>query len=154
MTRLSRRAWLKKIAGTGAVSSVAGSVTRAAIAEHAVQAPTTVNGAIVPRTSAAGVFTPPRGRGFQKFSFDFPEPSVAFEGFEFSFRVFTHENTYALAAPHLTARAIDNGVEIACSELVWAGGQQRAAGRVIATITRHGSIDAVECRIAAAMERP
>ena len=47
-----------------------------------------------------------------KFSFDFPEPSVAFEGFEFSFRVFTQENTYSLAADHLAVRASDNGLEI------------------------------------------
>jgi hypothetical protein len=43
-------------------------------------------------------FTPPRGRSFQKFSFDFPELSVAFEGFTFGFRIFTGENVYTLAA--------------------------------------------------------
>ena len=87
-----------------------------------------------------------------KFSFDCPEPSVAFEGFEFSFRVFTQENAYSLSADHLTVRSSDNGLEIRCGELTWAGGQQRAPGRVTARLTRRG--DAVECEADVEMERP
>ena len=35
---------------------------------------------ILPLVSTSDVFIPPRGRGFDKFSFDFPEPSVPFAG--------------------------------------------------------------------------
>lgn len=51
---------------------------------------------ILPLTSTSEVFVPPRGRAFMKFSFDFPEPSVGFEGLRFGFLVFTHENAYGL----------------------------------------------------------
>ena len=77
---------------------------------------------MLPRTSTSGVFVPPRGRAFQKFSFDFAEPAVAFDGYEFGIRVFTHENTYSLSAPHLTVRTIERGLELTCTELIWAGG--------------------------------
>ena len=53
---------------------------------------------IVPLVSTSDVFVPPRGRSFDKFSFDFPEPSVAFGGLRFGFRVFTYENAYGLDA--------------------------------------------------------
>jgi hypothetical protein len=124
--RQDRRTWLKEMGAAGAGVMIGGAPTP--------QAPS--NGAILPRTSTTGVFIPPRGRGFMKFSFDCPEPSVAFEGFEFSFRVFTQENTYSLSPDHLTVRASDNGLEIRCDELTWAGGQQRAPGRVTARSTR------------------
>jgi hypothetical protein len=79
---------------------------------------------------------------------------VAFDGFEFSFRLFTHENTYALSPQHLTTRSIDGGVELSCTELTWAGGQQRAPGRLTARLTRRAASDAVECDAAVEMERP
>jgi len=102
------------------------------------------NGTIVPRMSTSDIFVPPRGRSFQKFSFDFPEPSVVFEGHEFSFRVFTHENTYALSAPQLRVTATDGRLEIACTEFVWAGGQERTPGRLTAQLTRASNGD-IEC---------
>jgi hypothetical protein len=139
-----RRTWLKEVGAAGAGIMIGG------VAAPQAQS----NGAIVPRTSTSGVFTPPRGRGFMKFSFDFPEPSIAFDGFEFSFRVFTHENTYALSQPHLTTRPIDGGLELSCTELVWAGGQRRAPGRLTARLTRRTAPDAVECEAAVEMERP
>ena len=140
--RRDRRTWLKEVGAAGAGAMIAGT---------AASQPAS-SGAILPRTSTSGVYVPPRGRGFMKFSFDCPEPSVAFEGFEFSFRVFTQENTYSLAADHLAVRASDNGLEIRCDELTWAGGQQRAPGRVTARLTRRG--DAVECEADVEMERP
>jgi hypothetical protein len=140
--RQDRRTWLKEMGAAGAGVLISGAPTP--------QAPS--NGSILPRTSTTGVFIPPRGRGFMKFSFDYPEPSVAFEGFEFSFRVFTQENTYSLAPDHLTVRGSDNGLEIRCDELTWAGGQQRAPGRVTARLTRRGG--AVECEADVEMERP
>src|SRR5262249_44536187 len=138
--RQDRRSWLKEVGAAGAGALIVG---------PAASQPATT-GTILPRTSTTGVFIPPRGRGFMKFSFDCPEPSVAFEGFEFSFRVFTQENTYSLSADHLAVRASDNGLEIRGDELTWAGGQQRASGRVIARLTRRG--DAVECEADVEME--
>jgi hypothetical protein len=140
--RRDRRTWLKEVGTAGAGAIIAGAATARAQS----------NGTIVPRTSTSGVYIPPRGRGFMKFSFDCPEPSVAFEGFEFSFRVFTQENAYSLSPDHLTARASENGLEVSCSALTWAGGQQRASGRVIAHLTRRG--DVVECNADVEMERP
>jgi hypothetical protein len=150
--KITRRAWLKDVAATGAGTALAtgaiGRVSAAAQTARTVQP----NGTIVQHTSTAGVYTPPRGRGFQKFSFDFPEPSVAFEGFEFSFRVFTYENAYGLSPERLTVDRVDGGLDLACTELTWAGGQQRAAARVTARLTIRG--DVVECQAAADMDRP
>src|SRR5262249_5026403 len=117
-------------------------------------ASTPANGAIVPRTSTSGVFVPPRGRSFMKFSFDFPEPSVVFEGHEFGFRIFTHENTYGLSAPDLRVTARDGGVDVTCTQLVWAGGQERTAGRLTARLSRSRDGSAVECTATADMDRP
>ena len=139
-----RRTWLKEVGAAGA-----GMMIGSAAAPQAQS-----NGAIVPRTSTSGVFTPPRGRGFMKFSFDFPEPSVAFQGFEFSVRLFTHENVYALSPQHLTVRPIDDGLEMTCTELTWAGGQQRSPGRVTTRLVHRAASDAVECEATAEIDRP
>jgi hypothetical protein len=114
-----------------------------------------VNGTILRHTSTTGVFVPPRGRGFQKFSFDFPEPSVAFDRYEFGFRVFTHENVYGMS-PRLSARLLDDnsgGVDVSCSEFVWAGGQQAANGQLNARLRPNAS-GGVDCTVAATMDRP
>jgi len=47
---------------------------------------------VLPLTSTSEVFVPPRGRAFQKFSFDFPEPSIEFRDMRFGFLVFSREN--------------------------------------------------------------
>jgi hypothetical protein len=142
VTEISRRDWLKDV----------GAVTAGyALASQTREIP--ANGTIVPRTSTTGVFVPPRGRSFQKFSFDFPEPSVAFDGHEFSFRIFTHENTYALSAPQIRVTATDRGLEIACAEFVWAGGQERTPGRLTAQVTRASNGD-IDCAATAEMDRP
>jgi len=148
----TRRTWLKEVgaAGAGSVLSRAPIARGASINGQPQRA--SANGAILGSTSATGVFVPPRGRSFQKFSFDFPEPSVAFEGYELGFRVFTHENTYGLSAPQLKVTPVGGGLQIDCAELVWAGGQQRAAGRLTARLTAHS--DAVECDVSAEMALP
>jgi hypothetical protein len=145
--RRTRRELLKDIGGVCAASALGGGARPRA----ALSAPPP-DGAMLARTSTSGVFVPPRGRSFQKFSFDFPEPSVAFDGFEFGFRIFTHENVYGLAAETLRATPADDGIDIACSELVWAGGQERARGRLIARVTRRDG--GVSCEARADMERP
>jgi len=148
---------LKELGVLGAASALLrGTRARGAIAPGAgapqPSGPAAADGTILPRTSTTDVWIPPRGRSFQKFSFDFPEPAVAFDGYEFSFRVFTHENVYALSAPALTATPIDGGLEITCNGLVWAGGQERAPGRVTARLTRRDG--AVDCDAAVEIERP
>ena len=97
--RLTRRAWLKELgaAGAGSVLAAGTLIRQPAFAQSAPSSrPVTSDGTITPKTSTSEVFVPPRGRGFQKFSFDFPEPSVAFGDYGFGFLVFTDENTYGL----------------------------------------------------------
>src|SRR5262252_7758943 len=52
------------------------------------------DGEMTALNSTSEVFIPPRGRGYMKFSFDFPEPVVSFGEHRFGFLVFTAENTY------------------------------------------------------------
>ena len=156
MTDVSRRTWLTTVGAAGASSAISAAASPpAAGAEPAIGQTRETNGAISMRSSTSDVFVPPRGRSFMKFSFDFPEPSVAFEGYTFGFRVFTHENAYGLSAPRIQVRQIERGLEVACDELVWAGGQQRAPGRLRARITATGDGgDVVECAATAEMDRP
>src|SRR5665213_1592747 len=66
----TRREWLKDVGGAGAASLLAGAAG-AAQTTPAPQAVRQPNGTILPLTSTSDVFTPARGRSFQKFSFDF-----------------------------------------------------------------------------------
>src|SRR5437762_9730971 len=103
---ISRRDWLKTMGAVGAGSMLPPTPgTR-------LPAP-----AILPLTSTSDVFTPPRGRGFQKFSFDFPEPSVEFAGLRFGFLVFTRENAYALDASTMATEGTTERSEEHTSEL-------------------------------------
>jgi len=144
MTPISRREWMKDVGGVTLGSALA-------VSGQSLPADRP-NGTMVPRSSTSGVFVPPRGRSFQKFSFDFPEPSVVFDGHEFSFRIFSHENTYALSAPHLRAASVDRGLEVQCTEFVWAGGQERTPARLTARLTRTGG--GIECTATVEMDRP
>jgi len=87
-----------------------------------------------------------------KFSFDFPEPSVEFADLQFSFRLYTFENTYALDREQMKVEDKGDGIEIHCSQLVWAGGQQEAPGKVTARIRKRGSY--IEWDGSAEMEQP
>src|SRR5207253_7823826 len=100
--QLSRRELLKKtVAGvsTAALFHAARWPASPSAASESAVAPASAGpanaSAVLPLTSTSEVFIPPQGRSFFKFSFDFPEPSVAFENLQFSFRVYTFENTYA-----------------------------------------------------------
>ena len=70
-----------------------------------------------------GVYVPPRGKSFFKFGFDFPEPSVAFQGMLFSFRLHTFEDCYGMDRASMTVEKTADGFEMRCSQLVWAGDQ-------------------------------
>jgi hypothetical protein len=107
---------------------------------------------ILPLTSTSEVFTPPRGRSYNTFSFDFPEPSVAFDGFRFSFLVFTTENAYALDPTLMRAEQDGDTMTITAAGFTWAGGQERAKGQLTAHFRASGGTitwDAV-----AEMEQP
>lgn len=110
------------------------------------------DGSILPLTSTSDVYIPPRGRSFFKFSFDFPEPSVAFEKMLFSFRLYTFENAYGLDREHLTAEKTPEGIAIRCSQFVWAGGQEKIPGTLLARLRKSG--DFIEWDASAQMDRP
>ena len=141
---LSRRDWLTVMGAAGAGALIGPSL--GAVPSPAAAEP------ILPLTSTSEVFIPGRGRGFMKFSFDFPEPSVEFEGYRFGFLVFTRENAYGLDARQLTAQRTGAELEIACAGLVWAGGQQSAAGRLSARIQKREN--AIEWDVTAEMNQP
>ena len=108
--------------------------------------------AILPLTSTSEVFVPPRGNAFQKFSFDFPEPSVEYQGLRFGFLVFSRENAYGLSRDAMTVEADGDALRVSCAELVWAGGQQRTAGTFSARLRRNG--DWIEWDATAEMNQP
>ncbi len=114
--------------------------------------PVVADGEILPLSSTSEVWVPPRGRSFDKFSFDFPEPCVTCQDLAFGFLVFTHENAYALDREKLSAKVTPDGVDIDCTGLVWAGGQEKTAGRVHATLRRNG--DFIDSSATVTMDRP
>jgi hypothetical protein len=153
---ISRRDWLKTVSAAGAGALVppevminrlggASPIIPVSAARHSP-------GDIVDLTSTSEIFTPPRGRSFMKFSFDFPEPSVSFGDYRFGFLVFTDENTYGLDRSKLRAAISGDALEIVCDGFVWAGGQEKAPGRLVATLRRIGAT--IEWTAVVEMERP
>src|SRR5438552_12742885 len=155
----SRRSWIKTMgaAGAGALVPLDGILP----VESVLLAPTPARplpvrtlyapGDIVELYSTSDVFIPPRGRSFMKFSFDFPEPGVVFGDHRFSFLIFTEENTYSLDRARMTARGNADALELTCDGFVWAGGQEKAPGKLTATFRRDGT--AIEWSVVAVMER-
>lgn len=151
--RLSRRELLKKtVAGVSTTALLRGAPWPSE-SEVAPAAARPLNASsILPLTSTSDVFIPPKGRSFFKFSFDFPEPSVAFENLQFSFRIYTFENTYAPDASAMTVESAGDGVRLGSQGFVWAGDQQKVPGTLEARITRNGSF--VEFQATAEMGQP
>jgi hypothetical protein len=139
---LTRRDWLKTIGAAGA----------GALLPPLPASPLAPPVTVLPLTSTSEVFVPPRGRAFQKFSFDFPEPSVEFNGLRFGFLLFSRENVYGLDASAMTASPTADGLEVTAPGLVWAGGQERATGRLAARLRMDG--DAVHCDVTAELDQP
>lgn len=155
MSDLSRRELLKTLGAVGAGSLVPIERVTAALTPALAPVgarPVYATGDIVEMYSTTDVFTPPRGRAFMKFSFDFPEPAVVFNGHRFSFLVFTEENTYAMDRARMVATGNDDALELTCDRFVWAGGQETAPGKLTATFTRSGST--IEWRVVVEMSRP
>jgi hypothetical protein len=153
--KISRRDLLKN-AAAGATYFGLGGLRAIPASDSAPGAPTATPAQaadrVIPLTSISEIFIPPRGRGFLKFSFDFSEPSVLFEGLRFSFRVYTFENTYAMDRDQITVAETADGLEIRCTGLVWAGGQEKAKGNLHASLRRLDSY--IEWDVSVEMDQP
>src|SRR5476649_1047453 len=116
----SRRDWIKTVgaAGAGALVPLDGlAVDAAAPVPAPASSPLPIRtvyapGDIVELYSTSDVFIPPRGRSFQKFSFDFPEPGVVFGDHRFSFLIFTEENTYYLDRSKMMAKVDGESLQL------------------------------------------
>jgi hypothetical protein len=160
---VSRREWLKTmgLAGAGALVSPESLHVPASIANQIAATPPEgaatalvrqAPGTILDLVSTSEIFIPPRGNSFQKFSFDFAEPSVTFGDYSFGFLVFTDENTYGLDRSAMKVTGNGDALTIVCDRLVWAGGQQTAPGRLTASLRRNGA--SIEWDAVVDMERP
>ncbi|HYK12044.1 MAG TPA: hypothetical protein VEV39_14695 [Gemmatimonadales bacterium] len=108
---------------------------------------------LLPLTSTSEVFVPPKGRAFEKLSFDFPEPSVSFAGLRFGFLVFSRENVYGLDLGRTVVTPEgDHAVSLSSTGFVWAGGQEKAAGHLVARIRENG--DSIEWDVTVDFDRP
>jgi len=163
----SRRDWIKTVGVVGAGALVPGAALDAAntgtpalglaAPEPAHSPPLPIRemyapGDIVELSSTSDVFIPPRGESLMKFSFDFPEPGVVFGEHRFSFLLFTEENTYAMDRGAMRASGNGDALELTCSRLVWAGGQETSPGHVTVKFRRNGRT--IEWDITAEMPRP
>ncbi len=154
---LSRRELLKTVGVVGAGALIGGGAADAPPAEAAmapVQTAPVVRpaGEISELFSTSDVFIPPRGRTFMKFSFDFPEPAVAFGDHRFSFLVFTAENTYSLDRAGMKATGNADALTLEANGFTWAGGQEKAPGKLTAKLAKTGTT--IEWDIVAEMDRP
>ena len=154
---ISRREWIKTVGAASAAAALpigASAAVPPAPPTPPMLPPATAAppGEILALSSTSEVFVPPRGRGFMKFSFDFPEPSVAFGQYRFGFLVFTGENAYGLDRSLMTAEVSGDTMTLVCNGFVWAGGQEKAPGSLVATFTRTG--DTMEWDAVVEMEHP
>ena len=151
MTDISRRDWMRAVGAASAGSVLASTAGAPSLAAESVPLPR-ARAEILPLTSTSEVFVPPRGRGFNKFSFDFPEPSVAFDNLRFGFIVFGRDNAYAMDPHGMEATATPNGMRITCKGFTWAGGQEKHDGTLVAQLTK--TADGVDIDITATMDQP
>jgi hypothetical protein len=121
-------------------------------AARSTHAATARSAEILPLSSTSEVYVPPRGRGFNKFSFDFPEPSVAFGGWRFGFIVFGRDNAYALDPLGMQGTETPDGMRVTCKGFTSAGGQVKHDGSLVALIRK--TTDGVEIDVTAAMDQP
>ena len=153
--KISRRELLKTSVAAGASSAVLRKLDGATVlaAEAPPEpVPAAAEGEIVALTCNDGVYVPPRGKSFFKFGFDFPEPSVAFQGMVFSFRLHTFEDCYGMDRARMTVEKTADGFEMRCSQLAWAGDQLKAPGSVVARVRKSG--DYFEWNVTAEADRP
>ena len=150
--RISRRDLLKTSLAAGMTSLVPFDSQAVPHTGDATNVDSAGEGSIVPLTCTSGVYIPPRGESFFKFSYDFPEPSLTFQGMQFSFRIYTFENTYALDAASMKVEQTAGGLQLRCSQYVWAGGQQKTSGNLVAQFRKING--GVEWSASAEMDQP
>ena len=136
--QLSRRDAIRILGAAGAAAALPGTPTSSIVAE-AITAAERAPAGILPLSSTSEVFIPPRGRSYDTFSFDFPEPSVEFDGFRFGFLVFTDENAYALDPAKMTATTTGDALTITANGFTWAGGQEKMGGSLTARFRKVGT---------------
>ena len=152
---LTRREWMQLVgaAGTGSVLGANGAGGRLPAHGHSLpEAAAERVAEILPLSSTSEVFVPPRGRAYNKFSFDFPEPSVSYDGFRFGFLVFSRENAYAMDPKGMSAVELPDGLRITCDGFTWAGGQERARGKLVAVFRKSGG--EIRWDVTAEMDQP
>jgi hypothetical protein len=137
MSELSRRDAVKILGVAGAGILADGEAAAQTIAPSFTSEPV-IPADILPLTSTSEVFIPPRRRSYNTFSFDFPEPSVEFDGFRFGFIVFTGENAFALDASRMSALMTGDTMTLTCTGFTWAGGQEKAGGKLTARFRKSG----------------
>src|SRR5262245_11918039 len=129
----SRRDWIKTVGVASTIAPLDLVHADGILASPSAPAPAPLDiktayapGDIVELYSTSDVNIPPRGPSFMKFSFDFPEPGVVFGDHRFSFLVFTDENTYSLDRSLMQASGNADALQLTCTGMVWAGGQEKA----------------------------
>ena len=149
--QLNRRDWIKTVGAASAGSVIVNAAGASALPADAGAATALADGEISPLMNTSEVFIPARG-GRMRFSFDFPEPSVAFGGHRFGFIVFTDENTYAPDVRGMKATVTGDAMAVTCDGFVWAGGQERSPGTLTAAFRRSGTT--IEWEVTVEMPRP
>lgn len=158
-TKISRRDLLKGAASASCLAltgvpvvAEGSSAAASSSATPAAAAPSPASPRILPLTCTSEVIIPPLGASFMKFSYDFPEPAVELGGLRISFRLHTFENTYGLDRNAMKVQQTPDGLDLDCTQLVWAGGQETAPGKLHAHLRKNG--DQVEWSAEAEMEQP
>jgi hypothetical protein len=156
---ISRRKWIKTVGAAGASGLLLPATANARTkrpdrvgSAHPLARVVLTDGEITDLNSTSEVFIPPRGNDFNKFSFNFPEPVVAFGEHRFGFMVFTNENAYGLDQNQMQVAIDGDTMVLSCSSFVWAGGQEHAPGSLTARFRR--DLDKVEWDITVEMDRP
>lgn len=75
----------------------------------------------------------------QFYSYDLHDPIYDFDGWHISFQVITLENIYGLNPSAVTITRLENGWQLDCSELSFAGQQMKAEGTFRAEVLRDGN---------------
>ena len=125
MARISRRDLLITglAAGISSIAPLDASAASAPVSETDARKSSSGASAgeseILPLTSSSGVYIPPRGESFFKFSYDFPEPSISIGGLQISFRVYTFENAYGLDQSNMSVEKTADGMRLRCAQFVW-----------------------------------
>jgi hypothetical protein len=141
----SRCDWIKTVgvAGAGALVPLDALCSEPASSVEASAAALTIRdhhatGDIIDLSSTSDDYIPPRGDSLMKFSFDFPEPAVVLGEHPFSFLLFTEENSYALDRLRMRAEGNNDALELRCTGLTWAGGQEKSPGNDTVRFARNG----------------